>query len=125
VPTLQPRRSLASLDPLSEALRRLEDRTVPQSSLFPLWCPDAEVEESAGRMVIRLGVPGVRREQVRVRVADDLLTVEAGPRAAAGEIVRSFLLPHAVSPDAVDAVLRDGTLTLTVDTRRRARVHVS
>lgn len=108
------------LDPLSEALRRLEDRPASQTSLFPLWCPEAELEETDERLIIRLDTPGVRREQVRVRIADDLLTVEAGPRVGPGGLVRSFLLPHPVSPEAVDAVLRGGTLTITVDKRRRA-----
>ena len=68
-------------------------------------------------------MPGVRREQVRVRVADDLLTVDAdrrlaGERAGRG-LVRSFLLPSPVPAEAVEAVLRNGVLTLTVDKRRR------
>jgi HSP20 family molecular chaperone IbpA len=104
----------------------MEERPAPQlSTLFPLWHPDATLEESDDRLLIRIDMPGTRLEQVRVRVADDLLTVEAdrrldGERRGRG-LVRSFLLPGPVPPEAVEGVLRDGVLTLTVDKRRRAR----
>jgi len=121
---MQPRRSPRPLDPLTEALLRLEERPAAAPSLFPLWSPDADVAESAERLEIRIAMPGVRREGVRVRVADDLLTVEADRRLDGGRrdrgLVRSFLLPHPVPPGAVEAVLREGTLIVTVDKRRRA-----
>ena len=104
---------------------RLEERPAAAPAPFPLWSPDADVAESEESLEIRIAMPGARREGVRVQVADDLLTVEADRRLDGGRrdrgLVRSFLLPHPVSPDAVEAVLRDGTLTVTVDKRPRAR----
>lgn len=104
---------------------RLEERPAVAPSLFPLWSPDAEVEENEERLVIRIPMAGARGGGVRVRVADDVLTVEADRRlddARRGRgLVRSFLLPHPVPPEAVEAVLREGVLTLSVDKRRRTR----
>ena len=123
---LRPRHEPAGLDhPLREALRLLEERPAPHPSAFPHWTPDCDVDENEDSLTIRLPVPGVGHEGVRVRLAGDLLTVEAdrrldGERRGRG-LVRSFLLPHPVREDAVQAVLRKGTLTVTVDKRRRAR----
>ena len=81
--------------------------------------------------MIRVSLPDTEPEDVRVRLADDLLTLEAdrrgGPRRGRG-FKRSFLLPVAVRPEGVDAALRDGVLTVTVDKRcqlRRRRVPIA
>lgn len=120
-----PRPAKRPLDPLTEALLRLEERPAVAPALFPLWTPDADVDESDDRLVIRIPMAGARGDSVRVRLAGDLLTVEANRRMdgerRGGGLVRSFLLPHPVAPEAVDAVLREGTLTVTVDKRRRGR----
>jgi HSP20 family molecular chaperone IbpA len=114
------------LDPLSEVLRELDgERAESAADLFPRWQAEVSLQESPERLVIRVDVPHLHREQVRVRLAGDLLTLEAdrrldGGRAGRG-FVRSFLLPVAVPPEAVDAVLSDGVLVVTVDKRRPAR----
>jgi HSP20 family molecular chaperone IbpA len=114
------------LDPLSEVLRELDgERPGSAAYLFPRWQADVSVQESPERLVIRVEVPDVHRDQVRVRLAGDLLTLEADRRLDGGRggrgFVRSFLLPVAVPPEAVDAVLSDGVLVVTVDKRRPAR----
>ena len=104
---------------------RLEELPAVAPAPFPLWSPDADVEESDERLEIRVPMAGARGSNVRVRLADDLLTVEADRRLdderRGGGLVRSFLLPHPVPPEAIEAVLRDGVLTVTVDKRRRVR----
>ena len=116
------------LDPLSEALDLLERERRPgdRSALYPRWEPEVWLDENDTTLVIRASLPDTQPEDVRVRVADDLLTVEADRRAPGASrpgrgFVRSFLLPVAVRPEAVDAVLRDGVLTVTVDKRQRMR----
>ena len=108
------------LDPLREALDLVErDEQAAIDAGRDRWEPELWLDESERELTIRVSLPGTRPDDVRVRVADDLLTVEADRRRdeeRRGQgFVRSFLLPVPVQPDAVDAALRDGTLTVTVD----------
>lgn len=119
------------LDPLSEALSLLDSEPASSRALYPHWQPEVALEESDDTLVIRVSLPGTEPEDVRVRIADDLLTLEAerrgGPRRGRG-FVRSFLLPVAVRPEAVDAALHDGVLRVTVDKHcelRRRRISVA
>ena len=116
------------LHPLSEALALLESEQAPGHALYPRWQPEVALEEDEATLRIRVALPGTEPEDVRVRLADDLLTLEAERRGGARRarrFMRSFLLPVAVRPEAVDAVLRDGVLRVTVDKRcqlRRRRI---
>ncbi len=112
-------------DPLSEALALLESGSRRSRDVFPRWQAEVRLEESDVRLVIRVGLPGARPENVHVRLAGDVLTLEADRRIDARRrpergFVRSFLLPVPVAAETVDAVLSDGTLTVTVDKRQQA-----
>jgi HSP20 family protein len=126
VPSVSSQPSSSLLDPLRQVLHELEQaRPGVPADLFPRWQPDVSLQETEARLVIRVEMPEVERGQVRVQVADDLLTIEAdrrldGTRTGRG-FFRSFLLPVAVPPEAVDAVLSHGQLVVTVDKRRRVR----
>jgi HSP20 family molecular chaperone IbpA len=117
--TLQP-----SLDPLREALERVE-RGDRLGSGGDRWEPELWCDETERWLTLHVALPGARPEDVRVRVAGDLLTIEADRRHEAGRqgqgFVRSFLLPGSLPGDAVDAALRDGALTVTVDKGRARR----
>jgi HSP20 family molecular chaperone IbpA len=114
------------LDPLREALERVERVGDPaMASPHDRWEPELWFDDGDGFLTIRVSLPGTRPDDVRVRVADDLLTVEADRRHDEDRqgqgFVRSFLLPSPVAADAVDAALSDGTLTVTVDKRTARR----
>jgi HSP20 family protein len=106
------------LDPLREALDRVEGGGQIDAAA-DRWEPKMWLDDSDRELTIRVALPGTRPDDVRVRVADDLLTVEADRRhdeERQGQgFVRSFLLPTPGPVDAVDAALSDGTLTVTVD----------
>lgn len=112
-------------DPLREALDRVERGEAAAASPETRWNPQMWLDENDSELMIRVALPGTASDDVRVRVADDLLTVEADRRRdeeRRGQgFVRSFLLPVPVAPDAVDAALRDGTLTVKVDKARKRR----
>ena len=116
-------REARSLDPLCEALERAERGACEATG--PRWEPDMWLDEDDRELTLRVLLPGTHPDDVRVRVADDLLTVEADRRRDEERqghgFVRSFLLPLPVQPDAVDAALRDGTLTVTVDKSQKLR----
>jgi len=96
------------------------------------WTPAVDVYETAERVVLTAEIAGVRREDVGIEVAGDLLTLRgrrpcgrAGVAAesylrmevASGGFERTFRLPFPVAGEGVEAVLRDGVLTVTIPRR--------
>lgn len=96
------------------------------------WMPAVDVYETADRIVLSAEIAGVRREDVDIEVAGDLLTLRgrrpcgrAGVAAesylrmevASGGFERSFRLPCPVDGEGIEAVLREGVLTVTIPRR--------
>jgi len=93
------------------------------------WTPVVDVYETADRIVLAAEIAGVRREDVSIELLGNVLTLR-GSRPAeragvgaegylrmevpSGRFERSFALPGALAPEEVEAVLRDGVLTVTV-----------
>jgi HSP20 family protein len=87
-----------------------------------------DVYEKDGNLVIKAGLPGVKQADVKVRIADDILTISAErhdekevkkedyhlKEYAAGTWSRSLRLPPDVLADKAHARFTDGALTLTI-----------
>jgi HSP20 family protein len=99
------------------------------------WVPAVDVYEDVERLAFRFDVPGVKKEDLHVRVENGVLTVE-GKRAfesektrenyhrierSFGQFARSFSLPSTVSSERVDAELRDGVLNVTLTKKPEAQ----
>jgi HSP20 family protein len=93
------------------------------------WTPAVDVYETPDRIVIAAEIAGVRREDVSIEVEGEVLTLRgrrppdrSGVAAEScrrmevpsGAFERSFRLPFAVGEEGVEAVLRNGVLTVTV-----------
>lgn len=93
------------------------------------WTPAADVVETALGFRVIMELPGVAREAVHVEAKGRCLVI-SGERCPAhetddegvyqlmersyGPFLRRFVLPHDVAPQAVEAVLKDGVLTVLV-----------
>ncbi len=90
------------------------------------WAPAVDLCETQETFVFTVELPGLAREQVRIDVHENKLTLQGRREARVscesymqverghGEFCRTFLLPHAVNADGVTADLADGVLTITV-----------
>ena len=93
------------------------------------WTPAVDVYEAADRIVLTAEIAGVSREDVVIEALGTVLTLRGSrpPGRAGAEderclrmemqsgcFERSFALPCEVDSDGVEAVLRDGVLTVTV-----------
>jgi HSP20 family protein len=86
-----------------------------------------DVYETEERLVVKARTAGVNKDELDVSISDGILTVSgtlsAGDEADAtnwhiqecywGEFSRTLALPVAVREDEVEAVLKDGVLTIT------------
>ena len=106
------------------------------------WVPAADVVEESERFVLTLDLPGVRREDVKVKVENQRLVV-TGSRGASpeveskdeskdrtvrrerflGEFERSFRLGDRVDTGRIEARYHDGVLEVIVPKAEEARPH--
>ena len=90
------------------------------------WAPAVDLCETADAFIFTAELPGLSREQVRIDVHDNRLTLQGRREARVsceqyhqverghGEFMRTFVLSHPVNADGVTADLVDGVLTITV-----------
>ncbi len=92
------------------------------------WMPDMDVFDREGKTVIRLDLPGIKREDIEVEVRDDTLVVHGHreeekevkeehyycAERATGEFSRAITLPEGVTADAIDATYQDGILEVVI-----------
>jgi HSP20 family protein len=124
-----PLRDLLSLkDRLNRLFETVLRRGDAAQDEIPRWSPAADLRENAEGFLLTAELPGVRREDVRIRIESGLLILE-GQRAmdidardadhlrlerSYGPFMRSFHLPAAIDERGVTATLRRGVLEVFV-----------
>ncbi len=114
-------------DPLHDLLAQQErmNRLGPDDP--PGWTPAVDLYETLDRFVLSIELPGLKRDQIKIELQHEILTVR-GDRAVHheegaqfhrverghGPFTRTFSLPQAVDADAVQAEFRDGVLTVVI-----------
>jgi len=90
-----------------------------------LWAPPVDIYEQGNTLVLLVDLPGVRREDIQLRVDRDSLTIE-GERLAAeeaasiraerpvGRLHRSFRIAAPVDLAGAQAAYRDGVLRVVI-----------
>ena len=99
------------------------------------WLPALDLSEDDGQYTVSVELPGARKEDVNVEVADGRITIHGEKRSEReekkekrrhverryGSFSRSFSLPRDADPDRVAASFEDGVLTLTIPRTERAK----
>jgi HSP20 family protein len=99
------------------------------------WIPAVDVFEDNERLLFKIDVPEVRKEDVNVRVDNGVLTIEGSRKLeneekkngyhrverVSGKFARSFALPSTLATDAINAELKDGVLRVSVPKKREAQ----
>lgn len=100
------------------------------------WVPPVDIfEDAAQRVVIRAELPEMKRDDIKVTVENDTLTLSGERKLPEvreenfhrqerlfGEFSRSFTLPATLDPSQISASYQDGVLTITVPPREEARL---
>lgn len=99
------------------------------------WNPQVEVLERNGKLIVRADLPGVKQEDLHVRLEDELLVLSGERRSdrteeregfwrserSYGRFERAVALPPGVDPSACDARFEDGVLEIQLTLPKQAR----
>ena len=105
-------------------LSRVERRFTPSVDVF-------EVDDA---FLLTADLPGVKREDLDIQFEDDVLTLSGKRGASAqddaraklsershGTFVRRFVIPSAIDPDAIEANLSEGVLSIKLPKQAAAK----
>jgi HSP20 family protein len=129
------------LEDVSKQLNRIFNkfpvRTEPQRELLAMadWAPDVDITETDTAYLIKGEIPGVNKEDVKVKIEEGMLTMsgerkqekeEKGKKfhrieRSYGSFMRSFRLPDNVDESAIKAEFKDGMLNVTLPKSAQAK----
>ena len=92
------------------------------------WLPNMDVQEDKDRFTISMELPGLSKDDVSLTVREGMLTIEGERKQEEekegvnyhrverryGKFLRSFQLPVRVQEDKIEAVFKDGVLTVQI-----------
>src|SRR5215510_7605399 len=99
------------------------------------WTPAVDVYEDEESFVIKVELPEVNRDDVKVSLHDNTLSISGERKVeneekrenyhrverSYGQFYRSFTLPPNVNTEAISAQFKDGVLRLTLPKREEAK----
>jgi HSP20 family protein len=98
------------------------------------WTPAIDVVRDNGQLVVRANVPGIKPEEIEIKVDGDVLTISGEHTETTeetdkqfvrrerryGAFSRSMPLPQGVDPKKIDAKTHDGVLEVTLPLPKEA-----
>jgi HSP20 family protein len=99
------------------------------------WIPAIDVEREDGNLVVHADVPGIKPEEVKIEVADDVLTISGEHEESKeekdksyvrrerryGSFSRSMALPPGVNAKEIKATTHDGVVDVTIPLPEEAK----
>ncbi len=125
-----------SLDQLIE--RVFEDRWEPQwKGIASNWIPAVDVEETENEYLFKAEMPGMKKEDVKISLLDNVLTLTGEKRTeekktdkekkyhrverSYGAFQRSFALSSPIRAEKISASFKDGILEISVPKSEEAK----
>ncbi len=98
------------------------------AGLASTWLPAVDVVEQDDQYLVKVELPGVSKDEVRVAMEDNVLTIRGEKRQeketkkssfhrverSYGSFQRSFALPGTVKSDRIEASFKDGVLVVSL-----------
>jgi HSP20 family protein len=124
---------------MQEVMDRLADDGYTRPFSGALWdvssVPTMDLYQTADSVVVKMGLPGVKPEDIQISVANGVLTIRGEVKEEKeekektyhlrerryGSFSRSISLPSNVSADKSDADFENGILTLTLPKAEEAK----
>jgi HSP20 family protein len=97
------------------------------------WSPQIEVSEKKGKLCVRADLPGIKKDDVKIEVTDEVLTLRGERKEekeekkegyfrserSYGHFVRVVPLPEGTKTDTAAATFKDGVLEITMNVATR------
>jgi HSP20 family protein len=131
----EPFRGISTLQDQFNRLFNESFRSHSEESALTAWAPAVDIYETPNELVVKADLPEVNEKDIDVRVENNLLTIR-GERnleksvseenylrveRTYGSFSRSFSLPNTVNAEAIGAVYKNGTLTVTLPKREESK----
>jgi HSP20 family protein len=99
------------------------------------WSPSCDIYETDNEIVVKVELPEVKKENIKVSVENNLLSIRGERRfeeetkkenyhrieRSYGDFVRSFRLPAFADPNKINAEYKDGVLRVTIAKREESK----
>jgi len=123
-------------DRLQEEINKLFNLDYQSSGIFDRTAsPAVDVIEKDDSVVVRCDMPGVKKDNLDLSLARNILTIKGEKKSEdhenesknyrnetwSGIFQRTISLPDSVDPEKVDASLRDGVLELVIGKREEVK----
>jgi HSP20 family protein len=106
----------------------------PEGKSMEAWAPRVEMSDREGQLVIRADLPGLRRNDVKVEVTDDAVTIQGERKEEKkeehkgyhysecryGSFYRTIPLPEGCDPSKATADFRSGVLEVVMPGPKRS-----
>jgi HSP20 family protein len=129
----------ALVETFPDWLRELNRLVGSSQGQIAAFTPPADLIEDNDGVTVYMDVPGIRSEDLEIELQNDVLTVR-GTRPfpyqsqdgdntlrraerGFGRFERSIRIPRGLSPDAIQASLKDGVLTLRIPKPEQLKPH--
>lgn len=125
-----PARDLLGIaDDMNRLVNSFFSKEPRETSLFQgSWSPNVDISEDENNFYLKADLPGMDREDVKVRFEDGLLTITGEKKSevekkdvdyhrverAYGKFERSFRVPTQIVTEKIDAKFDKGVLTITM-----------
>jgi HSP20 family protein len=100
-----------------------------------VWMPSTDVIEDKDNYLLKLDLPGVSKNDVKISYSDGQLMISGERKQekeskdsryhrlerSYGRYYRSFALPQKIQEDKIDAEFKDGQLTITIPKSEEAK----
>lgn len=122
---------------LNRIFNRFPARTEGSRELLAMadWAPNVDITETDTAYLIKGEIPGVNKEDVKVKIEDGMLMMSGERRQekeekgkkfhrierSYGSFMRSFRLPDNVDESAIKAEFKDGMLNVTLPKSAQAK----
>ena len=132
-------------DPIEDMLKMMSLPLTSEPTLLhwvgpekAAWVPKVDLEESEEAFVLSASLPGMKKEDIRVEVEDDVVTLHGERKFKTeeeakgfrkveqtyGSFHRTLQLPGPVAADGVEAVYKDGILEIRLPKTEGSKTRV-
>jgi HSP20 family protein len=109
--------------------------TRDDDAAFTAWTPAVDIAEHEDEYVVKVELPGVNKEDVKITLESNILTIRGEKKQeketkkenyqrierSYGSFQRSFTLPTTVKSEKIDAVYKDGILQIALPKAEEAK----